>query len=163
MLAHAEADPDLEAHKKKIAQDRFFSSFAEKAASRAGTPLAFVGAITFVVTGLIMGPAFSYSSIWQTVMTGAPSVITFLLVFLIQNSQNRETRAVQLKLNELIRATHGAHTAMVNLEKLTENELKIIAAEYELLAGEARKKLSRGQTDQGVPEISLPEATHKTP
>lgn len=161
MLTNSEATSDLEALDKKVALDRIFSSFAEKAASRAGTPLAFVVAISFVVTSLIMGPAFDYSSTWQMIMTGAPSVVTFLLVFLIQNSQNRETRAVQLKLNELIRATHGAHTAMVNLEKLTENELKIIAAEYELLAGEARKKLSRGQTDQGVPEISLPESARK--
>ena len=140
---------------KKIDMDRFFSTFAEKAASLAGTPLAFMFAILFVLACAITGPLVHYSHDWQMVMNEAPALFTFLLVFLIQSSQNRETRALQLKLNELIRATKGAHTMMLNLEKLTEAELKIMCGEYELLAEEARKRLSRGQTDQHVPEISL--------
>ena len=157
--------PEKHSPEKKEAIERFFCTFAEKAASYAGAPLAFITAISFVLAGLVMGPIFNFSSQWQFIMSATPSLVTFLLVFLIQNSQNRETRAVQLKLNELIRATHGAHTAMVNLEKLTEGELKIIADEYELLAGEARKKMERGQTDQGVPEILIPQpsVTHPKP
>jgi len=150
-----------EAGSKKKALDRFFSSFAEKAASLAGTPLAFVGAIGFVLAWAAVGPIFAYSPGWKMVMGEAPAIITFLLVFLIQNSQNRETRALQLKLNELIRATKGAHTMMLNLEKLTEAELKIMCGEYELLAQEARKRLSRGQTDQHVPEILLSQNASK--
>jgi low affinity Fe/Cu permease len=148
-MTHGEDD------KHKISLDRFFSSFAEKAASLAGSPLAFVFAIVFVLACAITGPLVGYSHEWQMVMSEAPAIFTFLLVFLIQSSQNRETRALQLKLNELIRATKGAHTMMLNLEKLTEAELKIMCGEYELLAEEARKRLSRGQTDQHVPEISL--------
>jgi low affinity Fe/Cu permease len=85
--------------------------------------------------------------------TIVPTIVTFLLVFLIQNSQNRETQAVQLKLNELIRATEGAHTTMVNLEKLTKEELMVLCDQYELLAEEARGGLRRGETDQGAPDM----------
>jgi len=142
--------------------DKFFSSFAEKASFLAGTPLAFICAISFVGIWAITGPLSGYSPGWQMAIGSLPSIITFLLVFLIQNSQNRETRALQLKLNELIRATRGAHTMMVNLEKLTEAELKIMCDEYEILAQEARRRLACGQTDQHVPEISLlPEASSK--
>lgn len=155
------ADNAIEKHAKAL--DKRFSALAERAASHAGSPFAFVGAMVFVIVCLVAGSLVDYSASWQMVIACTPPIVTFLLVFLIQNSQNRETRAVQLKLNELIRATHGAHTAMVNLEKLTESELKIIAEEYELLAYEARQKLSNGQTDQGVPEVLLPEPAQKVP
>lgn len=134
---------------------RIFGAFAEKAASWTGTPLAFLLAMSFVILCAVTGPLFRYSPVWEMVVTIVPTVVTFLLVFLIQNSQNRETRAVQLKLNELIRATEGAHTTMVNLEKLTAEELAVICDQYELLAQEARSMLKRGETDQGVPDISL--------
>lgn len=145
---------------KQKAMHRLFSCFAEKAASLTGTPYAFALAIGFVIAWAIAGPILAYSPVWKMIMGEAPAIITFLLVFLIQCSQNRETRALQLKLNELIRATAGAHTMMLNLEKLTEAELKIISGDYELLAEEARKQTSRGQTDKGVPEILL---THNNP
>ena len=144
-----------EASSQKMALNRFFSSFAEKASSLAGTPLVFVSAIGFILVCTITGPVFHYSHAWQMVISETPTIFTFLLVLLIQISQNRETRALQLKLNELIRATAGAHTVMLNLEKLTETELKIMGGDYELLAEEARKRLSRGQTDQHVPEVIL--------
>jgi len=151
-----------EAVSKKQAWDRFFSSFAEKASSLTGTPLAFFLAVGFVLAWAITGPIFHSSPEWQMIMQGTPALITFLLVFLIQNSQNRETRALQLKLNELIRATEGAHTMMMNLEKLTETELKIMSGEYDLLAQEAHKRMARGQTDQGVPGISLTQDMQKS-
>lgn len=137
------------------ALDRLFTSFSEKAACLAGSPFAFVIALVFVIAFTITGPVFDYSEKWHVIINQTPAMITFLLVFLIQSSQNRETRALQLKLNELIRATEGAHTMMLNLEKLTETELKIMGGEYEILAEEARNRLSRGQTDQGVHDIVL--------
>ena len=135
--------------------DRFFSRFAEKAASLAGTPQAFIVALLFVLLCAVTGPILKYSHDWQMMMSETPAIITFLLVVLVQNSQNRETRALQIKLNELIRATEGAHTMMLNLEKLTEADLKIISSDYELLAEEARNRLLRGETDKGVHEVSL--------
>jgi low affinity Fe/Cu permease len=146
---------------KKKAMDRFFSSFAESASSLAATPVAFVIAIGFVLAWAITGPIFKYSSEWQMIMQGTPAILTFLLVFLIQNSQNRETRALQLKLNELIRVTKGAHTMMLNLEKLSETELKIMSGEYDLLAQEAHKRMARGESDQHVPGISLTQDMQK--
>jgi len=150
-----------EGGEKRKSLDKYFSSFAERASSLAGRPLAFVLAIVFVVAWSALGPFFHYSNGWAMVIGCVPTIITFFLVFLIQNSQNRETRAVQLKLNELIRATKGAHTIMVNLEKLTESELKVMCDEYELLAKEARERLARGQSDQHVPEISLAQELQK--
>ncbi len=146
---------EQEQHDIRLRVDRFFCSFAEKAAYQAGSPIAFIVAMGFVLIWLGVGPFFKYSTTWQLVIAIIPAITTFLLVFLIQHSQNRETRAVQLKLNELIRATRGAHTMMLNLEKLTATELEAICAEYEILAQEARQRLSQGKTDQHVPEIVL--------
>ncbi|MDP9128056.1 MAG: low affinity iron permease family protein [Pseudomonadota bacterium] len=130
-----------------------FGAFAEKAALWAGSSVAFVLAIAFIVAWMLSGPFFHYSPHWEMLISTVPTVVTFLLVFLIQNSQTREILAVQLKLNELIRATDGAHTVMLSLEKLTEEELVVLCGQYELLAEEARKRLKRGETDKGVPEI----------
>ena len=132
---------------------KIFGTFAEKAASKTGTPMAFILAFSFVIICAITGPVFHYSATWELVATIVPTITTFLLVFLIQNSQNRETLAVQLKLNELIRATEGAHTTMVNLEKLTQEELAVLCGQYELLAEGARRRLKRGETDQGAPDM----------
>jgi low affinity Fe/Cu permease len=138
---------------------KIFGTFSEKAASRTGAPLAFILALSFVIICAAAGPFFHYSSAWEMTATIVPTTITFLLVFLIQNSQNRETLAVQLKLNELIRATEGAHTTMVNLEKLTQEELVVLCGQYELLAEGARRRLKKGQTDQGVHEIPIADAS----
>jgi len=138
---------------------KLFGAFAEKAASRTGTPMAFIFALSFIIVCIVAGPLLHYSQKWEMVVTIVPTIITFLLVFLIQNSQNRETQAVQLKLNELIRATEGAHTTMVNLEKLTKEELMVLCGQYELLAEEARSSLKRGETDQGSPDMPSVDAS----
>lgn len=137
--------------------NKLFSAFAEKASFWMGTPLAFVLALSFVVLWAFAGPLLNYPSGWTEIINIVPAIVTFLIVFLIQNSQNRETRALQLKVNELIRATEGAHTVMVNLEKLTEEELLVLCQQYDLLANEARRRIKRGQTDQGAPDISVVE------
>lgn len=147
--------------KANLHYDKSFSSFAETAASMTGSPIAFVFAIIAILMWVISGPFFDYSSEWKMVIGVVPSIITFLLVFLIQNSQNRETRALQIKLNELIRATEGAHTTMLNLEKMTEQELQKVSEEYERLAQEARRRLAEGQSDQDVPDMPIFNAIRK--
>lgn len=101
----------------------------------------------------ITGPLFGFSDTWQLVINTSTTIVTFLMVFLIQNTQNRDAEAVQVKLDELIRVTEGAHNALLNLEELEEKELDRIRAQYESLAVRARSDLNRGQADTGSPEV----------
>lgn len=116
-----------------------FAAFAERSAAAAGSPIAFVLALAMLGVWAVLGPALDFSDVWQLVINTITTIITFLLVILLQNSQNRETRALQLKLDELIRATDGAHNSMLNLEKLSDETLTEICAQYEKLAEEARR------------------------
>ncbi|HMS96839.1 MAG TPA: low affinity iron permease family protein, partial [Tabrizicola sp.] len=93
-----------------------------------------------------------YSDTWQLVINTGTTIITFLMVFLIQNTQNRDTAAIQLKLDELIRATKGAHNALMDLEELDETMLEAFRARYERLARDARTGLAQGIDDTGAPE-----------
>lgn len=120
-----------ETSKKKAPR---FTRIAEKASSIAGSPIAFMGALTLVLAWGLSGHYFDYSETWQMVLKTITTIITFLLVFLIQNSQNRATKAVQIKLNELIRATVGAQNGLLNVEKLTEKELDEIIKNYTNIA-----------------------------
>jgi len=97
---------------------------------------------------------FRFSDTWQLVINTATTVITFLMVFLIQATQNRDAEAVQVKLDELLRATSGAHNALMDLEQLEERELDAILAGYRHLAESARAGLQRGDLDTGVPEVA---------
>ena len=106
-----------------------------------------------VVAWLLTGPIFKFSDTWQLVINTATTVITFLMVFLIQNTQNRESRAVQVKLDELIRAVEGAHNALLDLEELTDDELMRIREQYIDLAHRARANLKKGIKDTGQVEI----------
>ena len=96
---------------------------------------------------------FGFSDTWQLVINTSTTIVTFLMVFLIQNTQNRDSEAVQVKLDELIRVTKGTHNALLNLEELEEKELDKIRARYASLAELARADLNRGQTDTGSPEV----------
>jgi low affinity Fe/Cu permease len=111
-------------------------------------------AVTVVLVWLVTGPLFRFSDTWQLVINTATTVITFLMVFLIQATQNRDAEAVQVKLDELLRATSGAHNALMDLEQLEEHELDAMLAEYRGLAERARAGLRRGDLDTGVPEIA---------
>ncbi len=133
----------------------FFSRAAAAAAEWTGRPIAFILALTTVIIWAVTGPVFQYSETWQLVINTGTTIITFLLVFLIQNSQNRDTRAIQIKVDELIRATHGAHTALLDLEELTDEELGRIYRKYELIAQESRALLRKGKNDIHVPEVDL--------
>jgi low affinity Fe/Cu permease len=105
-----------------------------------------------ILTWIVTGPIFSFSDTWQLVINTGTTIVTFLMVFLIQNTQNRDTVAIQLKLDELIRATRGAHNALLDLEELDENLLDEFRARYELLAQMARAGLEQGLDDTDAPE-----------
>lgn len=102
---------------------------------------------------LITGPLFDYSDTWQLVINTGTTIITFLMVFLIQNTQNRDTEAIQVKLDELIRVTQGAHNALLDLEELEEENLDAFKRKYQDLAAMARKQLESGNNDTGTPDL----------
>lgn len=129
---------------------------ATKAASRfTGRPLSFALAAGIVLAWAVSGPLFKFSNTWQLVINTGTTVITFLMVFLIQATQNRDTAALQIKLDELIRATEGAHNKLLDLEELEEADLTELQARYETLAKEARECAPRDRRVNGVPEIDL--------
>jgi low affinity Fe/Cu permease len=100
-------------------------------------------AVSIIVVWAVMGPMFGFSDTWQLVINTGTTIITFLMVFLIQNTQNRDSEALQVKLDELIRATHGAQNALLDLEELEEEELDRIKAGYEEMAERARGQLRK--------------------
>ena len=117
-----------------------------KAASRfTGRPLCFALAVGLVLVWLVSGPLFGFSDTWQLVINTGTTVITFLMVFLIQNTQNRDTEAMQIKLDELIRATRDAHNALLDLEELDEAALDRYRNRYQALAKSAR---AGGESDE---------------
>jgi low affinity Fe/Cu permease len=130
-----------------------FGRFAKATARLSGRPVAFGLAVFVVLLWLVTGPLFGFSDTWQLVINTSTTIVTFLMVFLIQNTQNRDAEAVQVKLDELLRATSGAHVALLDLEELEEKELDAIRERYELLAERARLKLRSGERDTDVPEL----------
>ncbi len=133
----------------------WFSRLAKNTAREAGRPFAFFLAVAVILGWIVTGPLFGFSDTWQLVINTATTIITFLMVFLIQSTQNRDSEAIQVKLDELIRATQGAHNALLDLEELEEIELDKIRAKYEMLAERARTDLRRGNFDTGIPETDL--------
>ena len=117
----------------RLAMNEFFRHTSERTAQAVGSYWAFVVALLTVVTWLITGPYFNYSDTWQLFINTGTTIITFLMVFLIQNSQNRESRIVQLKLDELLRGVEGARTGLVQLDWMTDEELDHIHAEFHKL------------------------------
>jgi low affinity Fe/Cu permease len=130
-----------------------FSHFAKWTAHATGHPLAFLVAVLIVLGWAITGPLFGFSDTWQLVINTGTTIVTFLMVFLIQNTQNRDSAAVQLKLDELIRAVSGAHNALLDLEELTEHDLERLRTRFEALAQHARADLRRGVEDTGTPDV----------
>lgn len=130
----------------------WYSRFAKWAARASGQPLTFTLALGLIVVWLVSGPIFGFSDTWQLVINTATTIVTFVMVFLIQHTQNRDTEAMQIKLDELIRSTQGAHNALLGLEELEEDELDRFRADYCHLADEARRELKQGQRDTGTPE-----------
>ena len=111
-----------------------------------------IAALIILVWG-VTGPIFEFSDTLQLVINTGTTIVTFLMVFLIQNTQNRDSHAVQLKLDELIRAARGAHNALLDLEELEEADLERFRERYEELARTAREALRRGELDTDTPEL----------
>ena len=119
----------------------FFTRFAKWTSKMSGRPFTFVTAILVILIWSISGPFFHFSDTWQLVINTGTTIVTFLMVFLIQNTQNRDTQAIQIKLDELIRSSNGAHNALLDLEELDDAELERICRNYETLATAARTVL----------------------
>lgn len=130
----------------------WYSNFAKQVSRFCGRPIVFVFAIVTILAWIISGPLFDFSDTWQLVINTATTIITFLMVFLIQSTQNRDTEAIQIKLDELIRVTRGAHNILLDLEELDETQLDEFRRRYELLASIARTGLAQGKTDTDTPE-----------
>ena len=113
--------------------NRLFHHIAERTALLVGTPWAFITAVIVIVAWAVSGPLFGYSDTWQLVVNTGTTIVTFLIVFLIQNTQNRETRVVRLKLDELLRGVQGARTGFASLDHMTDEELDEIESEFERL------------------------------
>src|SRR5512141_2227198 len=107
-----------------------FNNFAKHCAAIVGSPLAFILAVLIVTTWVVTGPQFAYSDTWQLIINTGTTIVTFLMVFLIQNTQNRDARVVALKLDELLRGVEGARTSMVQLDKMSDSDLEHVQREF---------------------------------
>ena len=132
--------------------EELFRRFAHATSRIVGHAWSFVLALVVIAVWAITGPLFGYSDTWQLVINTGTTIVTFLMVFLIQNTQNRDTQAIQVKLDELIRATTGAHNALLDLEELDQQSLDVFRTKYQALARNARAEVISGLFDTGTPE-----------
>jgi low affinity Fe/Cu permease len=119
----------------------WFTCFAKATAQHAGRPAAFILAVMVIIVWAVTGPLFHYSDTWQLVINTGTTIVTFLMVFLIQNTQNRDSQAIHVKLDELIRAMKGAQNTLLDLDNLTDEELDQLRVKYAKLAADAQKEL----------------------
>jgi low affinity Fe/Cu permease len=131
-----------------------FTRFAKWTATVTGKPLAFSLAAGVILVWAVTGPLFAFSDTWQLVINTGTTIVTFLMVFLIQSTQNRDAEAMHVKLDELIRVASGGHNVLLDLEELEDEELDQIHAQYEALAQKAREQVRRGKADTDSPEVS---------
>ena len=131
----------------------FFGHFAKWIARAAGHPRSFVLALLTIAIWAMLGPLYHFSDTWQLVINTSTTIVTFLMVFLIQNTQNRDSEAIHLKLDELIRCSEGAHNALLDVEELNERDFAQIRRRYARLASDAREDLRQGRQDTGRPEV----------
>ena len=131
----------------------WFGAFAKRAAHATGHPISFGLAVGVIVIWALVGPKYDFSETWQLVVNTGTTIVTFLMVLLIQNTQNRDTGAIQAKLDELIRATEGAHNALLDLEELDEKEIEHIRKNYRDLAAAARIAIKKGLSDTDRREL----------
>ncbi len=130
-----------------------FTRMTKRTARATGHPAAFLVALGTIIVWAVTGPLFGFSDTWQLVINTSTTIVTFLMVFLIQSSQNRDTEAVQIKLDELIRAMNGAHNALLDLEELEDKELESIRTDYVAIARRARAAIARGERDDDVADV----------
>jgi len=131
-----------------------YSNFAKATSRFCGHPGVFVLAVFSIFGWIITGPIFRFSDTWQLVINTATTIITFLMVFLIQTTQNRDTEAIQMKLDELIRATRGAHNTLLDIEDMDDIQMEEIRHRYQLLAKLARESLAAGSLDTDTPDFT---------
>jgi low affinity Fe/Cu permease len=126
----------------------WFSRFAKVTARYAGKPVTFMVVVLIIVIWAIAGPIFGFSDTWQLMINTGTTIVTFLMVFLIQNTQNRDAEAMQVKLDELLRVTKGAQNALMDLEELEEEELDVIRDRYEQIAERARGEFRKQERER---------------
>ena len=131
-----------------------FHRYARFSARATGHPLAFGVAAGVVIAWALTGPLFGFSDTWQLVINTGTTIVTFLMVFLIQNTQNRDSEALQLNLDELIRAARNTHNALLDIEELSESELDRLKEQYAKLAETAREEVRQGKSDFGTPDLA---------
>jgi low affinity Fe/Cu permease len=129
-----------------------FTRFAKWTARAAGQPAAFMLAVSIIIVWGLTGPIFGFNDSWQLVINTGTTIVTFLMVFLIQNTQNRDSEAIQVKLDELIRAIEGADNALLDLEEMEEKELDKVRDTYEEMAEQARKVLKKRKGETEAPD-----------
>jgi len=132
----------------------FFSGIAKWISNKAAHPLACFFAFVIIIGWAFLGPALRFNDTWQLIINTTAAVITIAMLFIIQNSNNRHTVAIQLKLDEIIRATHGAHNEMMDIEKRTDEDLARIQKKYGLLAEKTKEELKQGKIDTHTPDIT---------
>jgi low affinity Fe/Cu permease len=134
-------------------QPSIFTRLAKGTARLTGRPATFALAVGVILVWAISGPIFGYSDTWQLTVNTGTTIVTFLMVFLIQATQNRDAEAIQIKLDEIIRSQAGAHNALLDLEELEEAELLELRSNYLALAARARDAVKKGRADTDVPDI----------
>jgi low affinity Fe/Cu permease len=132
---------DTEVPEKRMKE--FFRKFATQTSNAMGHPAAFIGAVAVIIVWALLGPAAHYSDTWQLVINTSTTIVTFLMVFLIQNAQNRDTKAIHLKLNELLRGMKGARNTFVDLEEMTDQELEELHAEFKAIHDSLHGEVSK--------------------
>ena len=145
-------DENLSANSAKPAA--WFTRFARWTACHAGRPSAFLIAGLVIVGWAVTGPIFHYSDTWQLVINTGTTIVTFLMVFLIQNTQNRDSQALHLKLDELIRAKKGARNSLLDLDDLSDEELEKIRSSFSRIAAQAKHNGPHGGTETEVVAIT---------
>lgn len=130
-------------HQIKKQNRSYFTAFAKWTSHVSGRPMTFVVAVLVLIVWAISGPVFGFSDTWQLIINTGTTIVTFLMVFLIQNTQNRDTQAMQVKLDEIIRAIRGAQNALLDVEELDDEALSAINKRYVDLAASARQEEQR--------------------
>ncbi len=140
--------------RRRKSKKQFFENFASKASKAVGSPYAFVSAFSLVIIWAICGPFFDFSETWQLIINTGTTIITFLMVFLIQKSQNKDSLAIQLKLNELVASSEKSSNRLVDIESMTEEEMMIVQKYYQKLSelSNTREPL---QTSHSIEEANL--------
>ena len=134
------------ASKKKTGLGQLLERFSRKATEATGTSTAFILALLVIIVWLVTGPLFNFSDTWQLVINTGTTIVTFLMVFLIQRSQNKDALAIHLKLNEIVAALEGASNRLIDVEDLTEEEIKTLHKHYQRLVAMAKKDIKLTQS-----------------